>query len=177
MFTRRAILPDAEAIHDIIREFSGPGTLLPRSLAEICENIRDFVVVEDEEDGIIGCGALHLYGVHLAEIRSIAIWPNTPKRGGGRLLIDALMAEADHHQVTCVCLFTRIPEFFAHMGFTIAQREELPDKIYKDCMNCPKLHACDEVAMVRGEIPQYSILAQTQSRGRRSGSDLVKLRA
>src|SRR3569832_2182276 len=84
MFTRKAILPDAEAIHDIIREFSGPGTLLPRSIAEICENIRDFVVVEDEEDGIIGCGALHLYGVHLAEIRSIAIWPHTRGRGGGR---------------------------------------------------------------------------------------------
>lgn len=160
MFTRKAILPDAEAIHDIIREFSGPGTLLPRSIAEICENIRDFVVVEDEQDGIIGCGALHLYGVHLAEIRSIAIWPHTQKRGGGRLLIDALMAEADEHRVSCVCLFTRIPEFFAHMGFNVAQREELPDKIYKDCMNCPKLHACDEVAMYRGELPNFSILAQ-----------------
>jgi amino-acid N-acetyltransferase len=85
-------------------------------------------------------------------------------------LIDALMAEADHHRVTCVCLFTRIPEFFSHLGFTIAQREELPDKIYKDCMNCPKLHACDEVAMVRGELPQYSILAQPSKQ-------LVKIRA
>jgi amino-acid N-acetyltransferase len=56
------------------------------------------------------------------------------------------------------------------MGFTIAQREELPDKIYKDCMNCPKLHACDEVAMVRGELPQYSILAQP-------AKQLVKIRA
>jgi amino-acid N-acetyltransferase len=168
MRARRAILPDAEAISEIIREFAGPGTLLPRSLAEICENIRDFVVVEDE-DGLLGCGALHLYGVHLAEIRSIAVWPRAQKLGAGRLLIEALLEEADHQQVTCVCLFTRIPEFFAHMGFTIAQREELPDKIYKDCMNCPKLHACDEVAMVRGEVPQFSILA-------RPDKQLVKLR-
>jgi len=174
MLARRAILPDAEAIHEIIVEFSGPGTLLPRTLAEICENIRDFVVVEDEEEGLLGCGALHLYGIHLAEIRSIAVWPRTQKRGAGRLLIEALLAEADHQRVTCVCLFTRIPEFFSHMGFTIAQREELPDKIYKDCMNCPKLHACDEVAMVRGEIPQFAILAQPEKRF--ADHRLVKLR-
>ncbi len=168
MLARKAILPDAEAIHELILEFSGPGTLLPRSLAEICENIRDFVVVEDEE-GLLGVGALHLYGVHLAEIRSIAVWPRAQGKGAGRLLIEALLEEADHHRVTGVCLFTRIPEFFSHMGFQMARREELPDKIYKDCVNCPKLHACDEVAMVRGELPQYAILA-------RPDRSLVKLR-
>jgi len=57
-----------------------------------------------------------------------------------------------------VCLFTRIPEFFAHFGFKQAKREELPDKIYKDCVNCPKLHACDEIAMIRGELPKFAIL-------------------
>jgi len=74
MHTREALLRDAPQIHDLIASYSGDGTLLPRSLPEICENIRDFVVVED--DGrIIGCGALHLYGPHLAEVRSIAVWP------------------------------------------------------------------------------------------------------
>ncbi len=173
MLARKAILPDAETIRDIIRDFTPDGTLLPRSLAEICENIRDFHVVEDDDGTIIGCGALHLYGMHLAEIRSIAVWPQKQKSGGGRLLIEALLAEADHQKVTCVCLFTRIPEFVAHMGFTMAQREELPDKIYKDCMNCPRLHACDEVAMVRGTIPEFSILAET---ARQQKSSLVKLR-
>lgn len=167
MRARKAILPDAETIREIIFDYSENGTLLPRSLAEICENIRDFVVIEDKE-GIIGCGALHLYGTHLAEIRSIAVWPNAHGRGAGRILIDALLEEADQHHVSCVCLFTRIPEFFAHMGFKTAQREELPDKIYKDCMSCPKLHACDEVAMVRGELPGFAILAQP-------GKNLVKL--
>ena len=72
MRTRKAILPDAEQIHELIGAYSGDGTLLPRTLPEICENVRDFVVLED--DGrIIGCGALHLYGTHLAEIRSITV--------------------------------------------------------------------------------------------------------
>jgi len=161
MRARKAILPDAEAIYELILEFSKNGTLLPRSLAELCENIRDFTVVEDET-GILGCGALHLYGTHLAEIRSIAVWPALQKKGAGRILIEALLEEADQHCVTCVCLFTRIPDFFGHLGFTVAQREELPDKIYKDCLNCPKLHACDEVAMVRGEVPHFAILARPE---------------
>ena len=64
MRTRKAILPDAENIHKLIGAYSGDGTLLPRSLPEICENVRDFVVLEDDDGRIIGCGALHLYGTH-----------------------------------------------------------------------------------------------------------------
>ncbi|HUO25655.1 MAG TPA: N-acetyltransferase [Candidatus Aquilonibacter sp.] len=159
MRTRKAILPDAERIHELICGYSGDGTLLPRSLAEICENVRDFVVLEDERL-IVGCGALHLYGTHLAEIRSITVAPFAQGRGGGGLLVKALMAEAKRHRVDCICLFTRSPEFFARQGFEVAQRDDLPDKIYKDCHVCPRFHCCDEVAMVRGKIPTFAILPE-----------------
>ena len=61
MHTREAVLPDAERIHDLIGSYSTDGTLLPRTLAEICENVRDFIVLE-EAGQVVGCGALHLYG-------------------------------------------------------------------------------------------------------------------
>ena len=157
MRTRNAKLPDAQRIHDLIAGYSQAGTLLPRSLAELCENVRDFVVAEDRRR-IVGCGALHLYGPHLTEIRSICVAPEFKGHGAGALLVEALLAEADHHDVSCVCLFTRIPDFFSRVGFRVAKREELPDKIYKDCVKCPKLHACDEIAMVRGELPSFAIL-------------------
>ncbi|MGA2962400.1 MAG: N-acetyltransferase [Candidatus Korobacteraceae bacterium] len=171
MRARRALLPDAEAIRSLIEEFSSDGTLLPRSLAELCENIRDFVVIESFSaagPAIIGCGALHLYGTHLAEIRSIAVRPSAQGLGAGRLLVNALFEEADLQRVACVCLFTRIPKFFEHLGFKIAEREKLPDKIYKDCMSCPRLLACDEIAMYRGELPQFAILEPAHA-------DLIKL--
>jgi amino-acid N-acetyltransferase len=154
---RKAILPDAERIHELIGAYSGDGTLLPRTLAEVCENVRDFVVLE-ENGHIIGCGALHLYGVHLAEIRSITVERGKQGLGGGRLLVNALLMEARRHKVTCVCLFTRTPEFFSRVGFDTARREDLPDKIYKDCVRCPRLQCCDEVAMVRGQLPRRAIL-------------------
>ena len=149
---RGALLPDVEAIYGIIEPYAQDGTLLPRSRAEISENVRDFVVAEDD-GGVVGCGALHLYGLHLAEIRSIAVPPRKKGCGIGRVLVEALLGEVERNKVTCVCLFTRTPGFFAHLGFQVARREELPDKIYKDCIHCPKLNDCDEIAMVRGVMP------------------------
>jgi amino-acid N-acetyltransferase len=150
--TRNAVLPDVQRIYAIIQPYADAGTLLPRPVAEICENVRDFVVAE-ENGSVIGCGALHLYGTHLAEIRSIAVAPEAIGRGAGRALVDALMDEARRQSVVCVCLFTRAPGFFAHLGFEVARRQELPDKIYKDCVCCPKLSSCDEIAMVKGQVP------------------------
>ena len=157
MHARNAKLPDAFAIEQLIHVHVADGTLLPRTLAEICENIRDFVVIEHEGE-VVGCGALHLYGMHLAEVRTITISNRAQGKGAGRMLINALFAESARQSVTCVCLFTRIPEFFARMGFTTAVREEIPDKLYKDCHRCPRQNNCDEVAMVRGEVPQFAIL-------------------
>ncbi|MDP9161069.1 MAG: N-acetyltransferase [Acidobacteriota bacterium] len=155
MRTREAILPDAPRIHELISAYANDGTLLPRSLAEVCENVRDFVVLEDR-GLIIGCGALHLYGAHLAEIRSITVQPARQGEGGGGLLVKALMQQGEKHRVSCICLFTRTPEFFSTLGFSVAQRDDLPDKIHKDCCVCPRFHSCDEVAMVRGEVPKFA---------------------
>ncbi len=162
MLTRNAILPDAQLIHELIATYAESGALLPRSLPEICENIRDFAVVEDEGGRVIACGALHLYGTHLAEIRSIAVHPDAQGHGAGARVVKALLLEAERHHVTGVCLFTRIPEYFAKLGFGMAAVSDLPDKIYKDCLKCPKLNACDEVAMVKGEVPKMTILQQAR---------------
>jgi amino-acid N-acetyltransferase len=153
MHARNATLPDAIAVEQLIHVHVADGTLLPRSLAEICENIRDFVVVENEGE-IVGCGALHLYGMHLAEIRSITVTRKSKGRGAGRVLIDALLKEAQKQSVSCVCLFTRIPQFFGKLGFREVDKEKLPDKALKDCIQCPRQNACDEIAMYRGTLPK-----------------------
>ena len=158
MRVRKARLPDADAIHGLIRSLSYDGTLLPRSPAEIYENVRDFTVAETDAGEFIGCGALHLYGPHLAEIRSIAVDRKSTKQGAGSHLVEALLTEAENHNVRCVCLFTRIPAFFQRFGFTEVERTALPDKIYKDCANCPRINACDEYAMARGVLPDTAIL-------------------
>ena len=144
---RKALLPDASAIHALIADYSGDNILLPRTMGEICENVRDFTVAEQNRR-VIGCGALHLYGRHLAEVRSIAVARAAQGQNAGSKLVDALLAEARQHQVAQVCLFTRSPEYFGRLGFVEVPHAVLPDKIFKDCRNCPLFTRCDETAMV-----------------------------
>ena len=162
----KARIQDALAIFDLVNSLSGDGTLLRRSYAEICENIRDFTVAHAvDPDGtteFLGCGALHLYGPHLAEVRSIVLKPEAKGLGAGRELLQALIDEAAEHRIMSVCLFTRIPDFFSLFGFREADRAAMPDKIYKDCQTCPRLYACDEVAMVRGPLPNIAVLGPTK---------------
>jgi amino-acid N-acetyltransferase len=180
----KARLQDARDIFDIVNSLSGDGTLLRRSYAEVCENIRDFTVVErvffDAEgielrDEFLGCGALHLYGPHLAEVRSIVVKPEAKGHGAGAALLRALIEEAGEHEVMSVCLFTRLPDFFEHFGFRVADRSAMPDKIYKDCQTCPRLYACDEVAMVRGPLPKVAMLGPSKLRRPELAQPLVQL--
>ena len=168
---RQAKLQDAVNIFELVNSLSGDGTLLRRSYAEICENVRDFAVAESEAGVFLGCGALHLYGPHLAEVRSIVVKPEAKGQGAGGRLLQALIDEAEAQGVVSVCLFTRIPEFFFRFGFGVADRTTLPDKIYRDCQACPRLYACDEVAMVRGPLPKMAVLGPT----RIAQPELVKL--
>jgi len=163
---RKAKLQDALDIFNLVNSLSGDGTLLRRSYAEICENVRDFAVAEehlcDGRTEFLGCGALHLYGPHLAEVRSIVVKPEAKGRSAGGGLLRELMREAEEQGVVSVCLFTRIPEFFTHFGFRVEDRTTLPDKIYKDCQSCPRLYACDEVAMLHGPLPKIAVLGPTR---------------
>jgi amino-acid N-acetyltransferase len=159
MLVRKARLQDATNIYELVNSLSFDGTLLRRVFAEICENVRDFTVAESDSGIFLGCGALHLYGPHLAEVRSIVVRPEAKGQGVGAALLNALLDEAEDHGVGCVCLFTRIPDFFFRYGFrSVEDRAALPDKIFKDCQSCPRLYRCDEVAMARGQIPKVSIL-------------------
>lgn len=152
MRTRKASLPDAPRIFELMADYVRQEILLPRSLAEICENIRDFTVVVSR-GRVIGCGALHLYGLDLAEVRSVAVAPDWQRRGAGRRLVEALLAEARQHQVARVCLFTRIPDYFARLSFAPVPQQSLPEKLYKDCLKCPRFQRCDETAMVYAGLP------------------------
>ena len=159
MEVRKARLQDAQEIFELVNSLSGDGTLLKRQFAEICENVRDFTIALSDTGVFLGCGALHLYGPHLAEVRSIVMKPGAKGKGAGGRVLKALLKEAEEHGIQSVCLFTRIPDFFFKYGFrTVEDKAELPDKIFKDCQSCPRLHRCDEVAMVRGRIPRVSLL-------------------
>ena len=88
MLVRKALLQDASNVYDLVNSLSGDGTLLKRAFAEICENIRDFTVAESDGGVFLGCGALHFYGPHLCEVRSIVVKPEAKGQGAGGRILD-----------------------------------------------------------------------------------------
>jgi amino-acid N-acetyltransferase len=173
--TRKAQLQDAHAIHQLIDSFSHDGTLLPRSYAEIRANIRTFTIVETHTHQFLGCAALHVYGSHLAEIRSIVVRPDIKGCGAGGQLVQELMRQAEARGIKCVCLFTRIPNFFEHFHFSTYDRQAFSDKVLKDCLHCARRHACDETAMAFGELPTPRDLSRTDFFPHYQPTELVQL--
>lgn len=144
---RKATLEDTRAIHGLLLGFARDGLLLPRSLAEIYESIRDFHV--EEEDGrVIGVAALSLYWEDLAEVRSLAVHADYAGRGIGRELVVACLDEARQLGIERVFALTYQPGFFGKLGFAAIDKSELPQKIWRDCMKCAKFPDCDELAFI-----------------------------
>jgi len=142
----------------LINGYAADGIMLPRTEFEISENIRDFNVIHEGER-LAGCGALHFYTPTAGEIRSLAVAPEFQKRHAGRLLVEALMAEAKAFALQSVFAFTYIPGFFQRLGFTEIERGELPLKAWKDCLRCPKFQCCDEIAVIKHlERPEMRVV-------------------
>ena len=108
---------------------------------------REFVVAVDENDRVLGCGALRVYNESLAEIASLAVDEAAQGAGVGRKLVERLVEEARELGLTTVFALTLQESFFHRIGFSTVSREMFPLKVWADCRNCAKLHACDEIAV------------------------------
>jgi amino-acid N-acetyltransferase len=122
--------------------------MLPRSLNDIYENIRDYYVIESDER-IAGCCALHINWGDLAEVKALAVVDDFQGQGLGKRLVTACIAEAIDLGIEKVFTLTYKPEFFEKIGFTRIDKNDLPRKIWSECINCPKYPDCGEEALIR----------------------------
>jgi amino-acid N-acetyltransferase len=145
---RKAVMHDIPLILDLINGYAAKGAMLPRTEFELSEAIRDFTVAM-HGDTLLGCGALHFYTPTIGEIRSLAVAEKAKTKGVGRILVEALVHEAQVYELDAVFAFTYVVEFFNKVGFQAVERGALPLKAWKDCVRCPKFQVCDEVAVLR----------------------------
>lgn len=144
---RPALLGDVGAVAELINGYAARGEMLPKSLSQVYQNVRDFQVAESLRR-IVGCGALHVLWDDLGEIRSLAVAEPYRRRGIGGRIVQALLAEARELGLPRVFALTYKPEFFLRQGFVRVERESLPRKIWLDCIDCVKFPQCDEVAVI-----------------------------
>jgi len=146
---RKARIADVIEIQKLLREFAQEGRLLARSLSELYTHLRDTVVYVDDETGeVTGCCGLHIVWENLAEIRSLAVRESQQGRGIGRMLVDACVEEAREIGIGRIFTLTYEVEFFKRIGFHPVDKNMFPQKVWADCLHCPKFPNCDESALV-----------------------------
>ncbi|MFC1674713.1 N-acetyltransferase [Candidatus Omnitrophota bacterium] len=145
---RKAKIQDIKALHALINSFAGDDLMLPRSLSELYDNLRDYWVAQ-EGRRIVGCCALHVSWGDLAEVKSLAVAKRRQKKGIGGLLLAASLDEAKELGAKKVFALTYVPRFFSKNGFKRIKHAQLPHKIWAECIKCPKFPECDEIAMIK----------------------------
>ncbi len=148
MKIRKALVSDVKQVQRLVNEFAKKEEMLPRSLNDLYENIRDLFVYEDKGQ-VSGACALHILWDDLAEIRSLAVSKELQGRGIGKQLLKTCLKEAKQLGIKRVFALTYQPEFFRKIGFKKIDKSKLPQKIWGDCLRCPKFPECDEDAVIR----------------------------
>ncbi len=160
---RKALMCDVKHLYNLFLEYSRAGEMLPRSMSDIYEHLRDFYIAEIENEGeegeegsggagrapdVIGACALTIVWEDLAEIRSLAVKKPYTRKLIGTELIKKCIEEAKFFKITNIFALTYKPQFFQKSGFKIIDKSELPHKIWSDCINCVKFPDCDETAVM-----------------------------
>jgi len=145
---RKAVIADIVEVQKLINQYAKKEQMLPRSLNELYENIRDIFVCEKDRT-IVGTCCLHILWEDLAEIRSLAVRKQAQKEGIGTKLVKSALLEAKQLGVKRVFVLTYTPEFFTRLGFKEIDKATLPQKIWGECLKCHKFPNCDEMALIK----------------------------
>lgn len=137
---RSARTSDVVAIRELVRPLAEERILLDKEAVTYYESIQEFVIAEDAEGNVVGCGGLHVIWEDIAEIRTLATSAAVRGQGVGHLLISELLRRAQGVGVARVfCLTFEVP-FFERHGFTVmADQSAVDQQVYQEL-----LHSRDE---------------------------------
>ncbi|MBB4910384.1 amino-acid N-acetyltransferase [Actinophytocola algeriensis] len=126
---RRARVGDVRGIKSIIDTYVGK-VLLAKELVTLYEDVQEFWVAEVDGE-LVGCGGLHVLWEDIAEIRSIAVLPDTARLGIGGLLVERLLAVARDLGLQRVFVLTFETKFFARFGFVEIDGTPVSAEVYE----------------------------------------------
>jgi amino-acid N-acetyltransferase len=145
---RKATVSDVKKIQKLINYYAKRDRMLPRSLNELYENIRDFYVSAAGKN-INGCCALHVDWEDLAEIKCLAVSSPVTGRDIGSRLMKSCLKDAKALKVKKVFALTYVPDFFEKFGFRKISKRKLPHKIWNECVKCIYFPRCKEIAVMK----------------------------
>lgn len=145
------------AIQELIRTFADRKLMIRRSLGELYESIREFLVATDDQGQIIGCVALHVFWEDLAELKCLAVSEHAHGHGVGRALLDSCWEAARLLEIKSVFTLTYVADFFEKCGYHRIEKADLPHKIWNECVRCPLFPNCNEIALIRSVAVEWQV--------------------
>ena len=137
-----------DEIFTITASMADSELMLSRSKYKIATMLPSFYVAESEDGEVIGSGSCSILWTDLAEVCALAVRRDKQGQGVGAALVRALVEEARRLKIPKVITLTYQVKFFEKMGFSVCDKDEFPRKVWRECLECPKLEACDETAML-----------------------------
>jgi amino-acid N-acetyltransferase len=148
MKIKLAKISDAPFIYALINDYAEQDMMLFRSMTDIYENLRSFLLAE-AGGRVVGCCSMQIIWSDLAEIKSLAVDKAHQDKGVGKMLVRQSVKEARKLGIKRVFALTLVPAFFKKLGFKPIDKEKLPMKVWTDCARCTKQDNCDEIAVIK----------------------------
>jgi len=143
---RKAVLNDIDQVYKLVNQYADEELLLPRTKESLILNIQSIYVAEEKGD-VLGVACLAILGQDMAEVRSLAVDEKAQGRGIGKILVETIIGETRKIGISKLISLTYQVVFFEKCGFEIIDKSDMPQKVWTDCIHCPKFPKCDEVAM------------------------------
>lgn len=145
---RKAQINEVPEIWRMLHDFADKD-VLPRTMADLYSQVREYFVYKKDHGPIIGIAGLHIFWQDLGEIRSVAVLPNFQKTGIGSRLAQKCIEEARTLGLKKVFALTTRPNFFERLGFRKVPNGDLPRIIWSECKDCLKFpDKCNEIPML-----------------------------
>ena len=121
---RPARTPDIPIIRSMVQPLASDRVLLDKDKVAYYEAVQEFLVAEDDDE-IVGFGALHVMWEHLAEVRTLATADGHQGRGVGGVVLNGLLDKAEALGVQHVFCLTFETSFFQRHGFEIMKDQSV----------------------------------------------------
>jgi amino-acid N-acetyltransferase len=146
---RPARMSDVPGICELVNYYAERGRMLHRSMESLYDSLREFMVAVNDQGKVVGCVAVDIFWADLAEIRSLAVAQEVRGQGLGAMLVEAAAKDAQRVEIRKLFALTYEKNFFLRAKFEVIERDMLPEKVWRECIACPKVDCCDEIAMMR----------------------------
>lgn len=134
---RPARTADVRGIQEMLDPFVQRRILLGKDIVVLYESVQQFMVAEDAEGRLIGCGALHVMWEDIGEIRTLIVVDEWLHHGVGRALVEGLEENARALGLSRLFCLTFEVEFFTRRGFAPIGEQVVDPDVYSQLIRSP----------------------------------------